>query len=52
MFEVSPVSTNVIFQSWMSLLNNSSFFPPLDRTKSLDTHSSYSRKYFLMTSAL
>ena len=40
MFDEMPVSTNVMFQSWMSLFKSRSFLPPLDRTKLLDTHSS------------
>ena len=40
MFEVRPVSTKVIFQSWMSLASRSTFFPPWLMTKSLETVSS------------
>ena len=52
MLEFRPVSTKVIFQSWMSLASRSIFLPPSLMTKSLETVSSYSRKYFLMLSPL
>ena len=35
-----PVSTNVMFQSWMSRLSSSTLRPPSESTKSLDRHSS------------
>ena len=47
-----PVSTNVMRQSWMSLLSSSTFCPPSAITKLLDSASLYSRKYFFTTSAL
>ncbi len=40
MFELRPVSTNVILQSWMSLASSSTFLPPSARTKSLEMVSS------------
>ncbi len=40
MFELMPVSTKVIFQSWMSLASSSTRLPPSLRTKSLETVSS------------
>ena len=40
MFEFSPVSTKVIFQSWMSLFSSSTERSLPLRTKSLETHSS------------
>ena len=35
-----PVSTNVMFQSSMSLFSSVSSLPPLDSVKSLEIHSS------------
>ncbi len=40
MLEFIPVSTNVMFQSWMSLPSSSIFLPPSRITKSLVTVSS------------
>ncbi len=40
MFALSPVSTKVMFQSWMSLASRSTFLPPSLRTKSFETVSS------------
>ena len=39
MFECSPVSTNVIRQSWMSELCSSMRFPPSESVKSFDSDS-------------
>ena len=39
MFEWSPVSTNVIRQSWMSCEWSSTRFPPSESVKSFDMHS-------------
>ena len=50
MFEWSPVSTNVIFQSAMSRLCRRMLLAFPESWKSFESHSSYSMKYFLIRS--